>query len=851
MASELKVNKITPESGVTLTLGDLGDTINFGSGVLPNFENLTVTGDLTVDTNSLKVDSTNNFVGIGTASPTVALDVVGAITATGNITGTLATAAQPNITSLGTLTGLTTTGDINFGDNDKAVFGAGNDLQIYHDGSNSYIDDVGTGNMFIRADDYVIIDKSDSSKRSASFNTDDAVILYFNNNQKFTTTSTGIDVTGNASADIINIYNASEQGRLNVSNNGAEQLEVFPGDVSNKVTLQAFNRSTVASSSFRYIASTHEFTAGGSERMRIDSSGNVGIGSSTARGRLTVSDGNTNSAGEAVYQAYIVGTARNFTSDATGMLTIQSTDNMGADKGGSIAFGGRAITGNASGANWAGISGFKENSTSAQYGGYLGFSVRNNVGGGALAEAMRITSSGNVGIGTSSPASKLEVEDSVNGDMHLRINNTNTGSSARTLLLLESDGATGSLYLNGANRVSSGVDEADSMTLTSDASASNGLNINTTSGSMKFYYNYLEKMRINSSGNVGIGESSPDTKLHVKAGSSGTETAFADSVITLENSGNSRLQFLSGNTSQGEIMFGDGDLNRQGRITYDHSDDSLRLQTTNAERMRITSSGDILINKTANSFTTAGVILNSAGNCFFTASGNSGVNVNRLSDDGALVRFYQANSEEGSISVSGSTVSYNGFTGTHWSRLADNSKPTILKGTILESLDEMMDWYQVQFDITENDDEGKETTRTEKQSYALGDGESVGDVITYNYEGTDYQATIIQEDDIKHTKSKISDTVDAKNVYGVFMAWDNDDDTVNDMYVAQTGTFVVRMNSAETVSKGDLIQSNGDGTGKVQADDLLRASTVAKVLSTTKIETYDDGSYIVPCSLHC
>src|SRR5210317_1543356 len=61
------------------------------------------------------------------------------------------------------------------------------------------------------------------------------------------------------------------------------------------------------------------------ERMRIDSSGNVGIGSSTARGRLTVSDGNTNSAGEAVYQAYIVGTARNFTSDATGMLTIQST----------------------------------------------------------------------------------------------------------------------------------------------------------------------------------------------------------------------------------------------------------------------------------------------------------------------------------------------------------------------------------------------------------------------------------------------------------------------------------------------------------------------------------------------
>ena len=75
--SELKVDKITPRQGTTLTLGDSGDTINFGSGALPDFENLSITGDLTVDTNSLKVDSTNNRVGIGTASPDFELDVVG------------------------------------------------------------------------------------------------------------------------------------------------------------------------------------------------------------------------------------------------------------------------------------------------------------------------------------------------------------------------------------------------------------------------------------------------------------------------------------------------------------------------------------------------------------------------------------------------------------------------------------------------------------------------------------------------------------------------------------------------------------------------------------------------------
>ena len=50
---------------------------------------------------------------------------------------------------------------------------------------------------------------------------------------------------------------------------------------------------------------------------------------------------------------------------------------------------------------------------------------------------------------------------------------------------------------------------------------------------------------------------------------------------------------------------------------------------------------------------------------------------------------------------------------------------------------------------------------------------------------------------------------------------------------------------------GDLLQSNGDGTAKVQADDMIRASTFAKVLSNTVIDTYEDGSFIVPCSLMC
>ena len=67
--SEVKVNKISPRSGTTVTLGDSGDTFTLASGVSLTGVNATFSGDLTVDTNTLKVDSTNNRVGIGTASP--------------------------------------------------------------------------------------------------------------------------------------------------------------------------------------------------------------------------------------------------------------------------------------------------------------------------------------------------------------------------------------------------------------------------------------------------------------------------------------------------------------------------------------------------------------------------------------------------------------------------------------------------------------------------------------------------------------------------------------------------------------------------------------------------------------
>jgi hypothetical protein len=88
--------------------------------------------------------------------------------------------------------------DITFGDNNRAIFGAGSDLQIYHSGSNSVITEQGTGNLYIDADDLRLRSASGESKITAI--TNGAVSLYYDNAEKLATTSTGIDVTGTVAA---------------------------------------------------------------------------------------------------------------------------------------------------------------------------------------------------------------------------------------------------------------------------------------------------------------------------------------------------------------------------------------------------------------------------------------------------------------------------------------------------------------------------------------------------------------------------------------------------------------------------------------------------------------------------
>ena len=105
-----------------------------------------------------------------------------------------------DVTGVITTDGMTTSADINFGDNDKAIFGAGSDLEIYHDGSNSYVADVGTGNLLVQADNFVVLETTAGANYFQG-QSGGASTIYYSGSPKLDTTSTGIDVTGTVTAD--------------------------------------------------------------------------------------------------------------------------------------------------------------------------------------------------------------------------------------------------------------------------------------------------------------------------------------------------------------------------------------------------------------------------------------------------------------------------------------------------------------------------------------------------------------------------------------------------------------------------------------------------------------------------
>jgi len=153
----------------------------------PNNNALLFQGEQSDSTVVFSVDYDGNVVTSGTVDGVDIASRDGILTST----TTTANAALPK-------SGGTMTGNLSFGDNNKAIFGAGSDLQIYHDASNSYIKEVGTGKLSIQTNGAEIaIQGRTGTEFMARFEQDGWAKLYYDNAEKIATTSTGVSVTGN------------------------------------------------------------------------------------------------------------------------------------------------------------------------------------------------------------------------------------------------------------------------------------------------------------------------------------------------------------------------------------------------------------------------------------------------------------------------------------------------------------------------------------------------------------------------------------------------------------------------------------------------------------------------------
>ena len=156
--------------------------------------NLTLSGNLvvngtttTINTQTLDVEDKNIVIGKVSSPSDTTADGGG---------WTLKASSDKTFNWVNATDAWTSSEHIHLGDNKKLLVGTGSDLQIWHDGSNSYIKDAGTGNLIIRASNQLKIQETDNGETMAVFNKDGAVELYHNDVKKIETTSGGINVTG-------------------------------------------------------------------------------------------------------------------------------------------------------------------------------------------------------------------------------------------------------------------------------------------------------------------------------------------------------------------------------------------------------------------------------------------------------------------------------------------------------------------------------------------------------------------------------------------------------------------------------------------------------------------------------
>ncbi len=440
------------------------------------------------------------------------------------------------------------------------------------------------------------------------------------------------------------------------------------------------------------------FYTGSTERMRIDSSGNVGIGTSSitsgfkmevvggarfgdVAGDDAVELGWSVGGSQGFIQAYDRGASAFRQLSINNAITISSSGNVGIGTSSPIAKLQikTQTNGNASFQNSTSVTGgvkinaFNDAGNASVPFEIDGSSLQFNI---ASVEKMRIDSSGNVGIGTSSPATGLHVSGPDNLSSSLTLQNTapSPDNIWRITPLYNSgdlavfDDGTERMRIDSSGNVGIGTNSPDynlvindssgpSIRLDTNSAAENASLIMTessgTSGSNGGFIRYngsdnrLElgvgtswdttRMVISrDTGNVGIGTSSPYKSLTVGS---------TDASAWITSGGSNVHLTVSPNGASGSFIV------RTGGTNGDPS--------TTTERMRIDSSGNLLVGKTATSGATDGAELRSTGLLVAVTTDDHAGYFNRKGSDGLLVVFSRQAALVGSISVTASATSYN------------------------------------------------------------------------------------------------------------------------------------------------------------------------------------------------